>query len=138
MKLPADEAALLTQFKHSVLASQGDLAKFYIRKCEPLICQMSDAQFDWSEFAWFNHALVSMLRGGEIQGAFSLFKSTIAQLLEKYWPECPEPEAYFLMSELKAQRESMAQIQCPELSNEDKSLGEVCLKNLSKEQFEEK
>lgn len=137
MKLPADESKLLTQFKHWVLGTHQDLAKFYIRKCEPLISLMSDKQFDWSGFGYFNHALVSMLRGGEIEGAFGFFKNTLAQLLETYWPECPEPEAKQLIAEMHEKQSYMAQVKCPELSEGDKSLGEVCLRNLTQDQFAE-
>ena len=135
VKLPADQPELLTQFKRHMLLKDLEGTKFYIRRCGKLIEKMDAAGFDWAGFKWFNDALVAMLRAGETHAAYSLFRSTLCDLLETYWPECP----YKTFTEMRQERQEkvsmMKTAPMLELHPAELPLADQCLTNLGADCF---
>jgi hypothetical protein len=136
VKLPADEAGLLTRFKHYMLGIDPDGSKFYIRRCGKLIENMDAAGFDWPAFRWFNDGLMSLMRAGEQEAAYSFFRAALADLLMKFWPECPHK---LYMREVAHRMETISRAETtpqPHLAPKDARLADPCLQNLRPEQFQ--
>lgn len=136
VKLPMDEAHLLTRFKMHMLNVDLKGAKFYIRRCGKLIEKMDAKKFDWPSFRWFNDALVNLMRAGEHDAAYTLFRSTLTGLLMEYWTDCPF-EPYLREVQRRAEVISRAEtVKKPDLPDREQNLAEKCLQNLTPEQFQ--
>lgn len=135
VKLPQDESELLTVFKHHQLKTDLEGSKFYIKRCGPLVKKMDEAGFNWVGFEWFNTALMNLLRSGELDLAYGLFRSTLGDLMAKYWPDCPSKLGQKLVAERSEKISQLKAVEKPQLSTDDQKLAGVCLQNLPVESF---
>ena len=133
VKLPKDQGKLLTKMKIYFAIKNLKLSVFYIRKCHVLVDKMNAANFDWVSFKWFNDSLMALLRSGEYEAAASLFKSTVLNLIQEYWPECSD-RAY--LKAIKEQNDKIEEMESIKSDSPNKLLDFECLSNLPEVNFE--
>lgn len=133
VKLPRDQGKLLTKMKIHFAMNNLRLSVFYIRKCGTLIEKMNASNFDWVGFKWFNDSLVSLLRSGEYEAASALFKSTVLNLIQEFWPECSDRAYLKAIEEQNKKVEEMAAISN---NQENETIDFECLSNLPETSFE--
>lgn len=132
LKIPNDEAELLTRFKWYFAKYDPKYALFYINKCGQLVKEMDRVEFKWKGLYWFNDALMSMLRAGELDCACRLFIATVTDLCEWYWPHCKERQLKRLLEERARKIQVMASLEAPKgFMNK---LAVKCLQNLERGQ----
>lgn len=137
LKLPKDMKKLMTKFKNNWVFDSPDFTRFYIRKCKTLIEKMDEQKFDWKTLFWFSDALYAMFKNGQQIAAQDLFQSTIADLVEKYWDECPHKYAHKIIEELAHDKELFEACPLPEADKKDEWMLQVCFQDLSSEVFKD-
>jgi hypothetical protein len=137
LKIPSDMKSLMTQFKNNWLTTDPDFSRFYIKKCEPLVKKMDEQKFDWTSLFWFSDSLYTLFRNGQQTAAQHLFQSTVADLVNKYWEDCPHAYASKIREELKADRKSFSETKEPKLDEKDQWLTQECFQDLGKEVFKQ-
>lgn len=137
LKIPSDMKSLMTQFKNNWLTTDPDFSRFYIKKCETLIKKMDEQKFDWTSLFWFSDSLYTMFRNGQQTAAQHLFQSTVADLVNKYWEDCPHSYASKIREELKADRKSFSETKEPKLDEKDQWLTQECFQDLGQEVFKQ-
>lgn len=121
LPLTQEEKDLLWKLKIHNLTHHFDTSKFYLRECDKLVGKMREANFDWSHLIGFQKSIVTLIRAGELEAAYVLYRDFTIELMQKYWPDCDSPAYLATVEEMNAGRRGN-EISLPELKAEDQDL----------------
>lgn len=132
VKLPSDQGELLMRMKFFSAKKDPRFSIFYLKKCEELVHRMDDKKYNWENLSGFNDSLMSLLRSGEVESAMILFRTTVIQLIKKFWKDCDDRVYLNAVKEENKKEKEMKEL-TPEVK--DGLLSFACLTNIPEDRF---